>query len=309
MAVCAGAEIRDLCRAHGLPQPAAILSSPLLRCVQTCAGAAQGMGVSASVCVEPALCETICEDWYRSWGVPGADGTWGGPAGSDASPAPPGLHPPGLHPAALGKVSDLFLPPAALSDAACVPLDEAYRPFTPAASLDYAWGRYEAQHGTDASTGRRIGRFCADYARKNPGATFVVCTHGGPSAACFRFLTGPRGPSPPAPGHTDAISALRKAGRHAALLASRRRARILVRRRVRLSRMAHCACACATLYPMAAALPVGQEFSGTVGYTGIHVLAREANAGQESTTEDGGGWRALVAGSTDHLRVQGLVSL
>ena len=107
MAVCAGAAIRDLCRTYGLPLPKALLSSPLLRCVQTCAGAAQGMGVGASVCVEPALCETICEDWYRSWGVPGADGAWGGPAGSDVvrgNPTPP----PGLHPAALGKVSDLF---------------------------------------------------------------------------------------------------------------------------------------------------------------------------------------------------------
>ncbi len=28
--------------------------------------------------IEPALCETICEAWFRSWGAPGADGTWGG---------------------------------------------------------------------------------------------------------------------------------------------------------------------------------------------------------------------------------------
>jgi hypothetical protein len=31
------------------------------------------------VSIEPGLAETMCEDWYRSWGVPGADSTWGGP--------------------------------------------------------------------------------------------------------------------------------------------------------------------------------------------------------------------------------------
>ena len=66
--------------------------------------------------------------------MPGADGQWGGPkecalVRGDTTP------PPGVHPAALGKVSDLFLPPAALTDAAGVLLDETYRPFTPACRL------------------------------------------------------------------------------------------------------------------------------------------------------------------------------
>ena len=39
----------------------------------------------------------------------------------------------------------------------------------------------------------------------------------------------------------------------------------------------------------------GQECSGPVGYTAIHVLVRELE-------KEGGGWRALVAGSIDHLR-------
>jgi hypothetical protein len=69
-------------------------------------------------------------------------------------------------------------------------VDEAYCPAVPAELLDYSWGRYEATHGTDESTGRRIGAFCDSFDKKNPGITFVVCTHGGPSAACYRFLTG-----------------------------------------------------------------------------------------------------------------------
>jgi len=170
MAVRAGAAIRKMCRAHGLPQPTAVLSSPLLRCAQTCASAVEGGGFAGGVGVEPSLCETICEDWYRSWGVPGADGKWGGPEGvalvrGDTTP------PPGVHPAALGKVSDLFLPPAALTDAAGVLLDETYCPFTPAASLDYSWGRYEAAHGTDVSAGRRIGTNSQKYSAVHRGST------------------------------------------------------------------------------------------------------------------------------------------
>eukprot|EP00628_Pelagophyceae_sp_CCMP2097_P004433 CAMPEP_0184095512 /NCGR_PEP_ID=MMETSP0974-20121125/9810_1 /TAXON_ID=483370 /ORGANISM="non described non described, Strain CCMP2097" /LENGTH=283 /DNA_ID=CAMNT_0026398321 /DNA_START=15 /DNA_END=862 /DNA_ORIENTATION=- len=55
-----------------------IVSSPLLRCVQTACAAAEALGLT-TVGIEPGLAETMGEDWYRSWGVPGADSTWGGP--------------------------------------------------------------------------------------------------------------------------------------------------------------------------------------------------------------------------------------
>lgn len=44
MAKRAGSAIRAFCDEHGLPAPSILLSSPLLRCVETSAGAAEGMG-------------------------------------------------------------------------------------------------------------------------------------------------------------------------------------------------------------------------------------------------------------------------
>ena len=84
-----------------------------------------------------------------------------------------------LHPAALAPVADLFHTPAALSDLSGARIDVSYVPARPAESLDYRWGRYEATHGTDSSTGLRIGGFCAEFEERNQGEkTVLVCTHG-----------------------------------------------------------------------------------------------------------------------------------
>lgn len=71
----------------GLPPIGGIYSSPFLRCRQTAAGIVQGMSSVSSkslensstlkVRVELGLAESINENWYRSWSLPGADGTWG----------------------------------------------------------------------------------------------------------------------------------------------------------------------------------------------------------------------------------------
>jgi broad specificity phosphatase PhoE len=65
----------------GLPSISEIYTSPLLRCRQTaCAARSRLVGNDEStipVRVEPALVESLSEPWYRSWALPGADGTWG----------------------------------------------------------------------------------------------------------------------------------------------------------------------------------------------------------------------------------------
>lgn len=84
-----------------------------------------------------------------------------------------------LHPAALEPVADLFHTPTALSNMNGARIDLSYVPARPAESLDYRWGKYEAAHGTDSSTGRRIGGFCADLEERTQGEqTVLVCTHG-----------------------------------------------------------------------------------------------------------------------------------
>lgn len=68
-----------------LPPIGAVYTSPFLRCRQTAAGIVRGMKNSVNatrddsikVRVEMGLSESINENWYRSWSLPGTDGTWG----------------------------------------------------------------------------------------------------------------------------------------------------------------------------------------------------------------------------------------
>ena len=69
-------------------------------------------------------------------------------------------------------------------------IDQSYSATLAVDGLKYCWKRYEAECGVDANTGLRIGGFCAEFSRAHPSVTFVVCTHGGPSASCFEYLTG-----------------------------------------------------------------------------------------------------------------------
>ena len=69
-----GAGLKAHCERLGLPPVTRVVSSPLLRCVQTAAAAAAQLGVK-TLGVEPGLAEGMLEEWYRSWGVPGADST------------------------------------------------------------------------------------------------------------------------------------------------------------------------------------------------------------------------------------------
>jgi hypothetical protein len=58
-----------------------------------------------SLKIEPGLAETMSEDWYRSWAVPGADSTWGGPVGcTEGTP----VEVASLHAAALRPASDIY---------------------------------------------------------------------------------------------------------------------------------------------------------------------------------------------------------
>jgi hypothetical protein len=62
------------------------------------------------ICVEPALTEGMLEHWYRSWAVPGADSTWGGPVHARVGTPLPSDDL--LHPAAHTPAAELLLTPA-----------------------------------------------------------------------------------------------------------------------------------------------------------------------------------------------------
>jgi broad specificity phosphatase PhoE len=96
MATQLGATLRhDILPGFGLPPIIAVYSSPFMRCRQTAAGIIKGMSSGDADCqrsesdreavdslplkvrVELGLVESINESWYRSWSLPGTDGTWG----------------------------------------------------------------------------------------------------------------------------------------------------------------------------------------------------------------------------------------
>jgi broad specificity phosphatase PhoE len=96
MATQLGAALRqNIMPELGLPPIRAVYTSPFLRCRQTAAGIIQGMSSECidhqssdsnrdpiaspplKVKVELGLAESMNENWYRSWSLPGTDGTWG----------------------------------------------------------------------------------------------------------------------------------------------------------------------------------------------------------------------------------------
>ena len=87
-----GSELPSILKKHGLPGVKAVYSSPFLRCRQTAMGILASQKVSTDdgdttasgsdkgepkVKVELGLAESINENWYRSWAIPGTDGSWG----------------------------------------------------------------------------------------------------------------------------------------------------------------------------------------------------------------------------------------
>eukprot|EP00729_Bicosta_minor_P017887 gene17887-24622_t len=180
-----------------LPAVSRIYCSPIMRCAQTAAAAASELGIS-ELRVDPSLSETICEDWYRSWGVPGADSSWGGPKGLRTGTP---VDPEALHAGCKGKASELHNSPARLqallagdptttgaggsggsvadSDGARVTFETSYVPqFTADA---YTWGSFE----TEESLQKRMKGMVEYVSKAHPGETVLLVSHGGPTASCY----------------------------------------------------------------------------------------------------------------------------
>lgn len=194
--------------ALGLPPVSRVFSSPMLRCCQTGSAAASVLGV-AGLAVDPALSETICEEWYRSWGVPGANSDWGGPPGCTMGTPVPEAD---LHPAATGPVSRCHNRPERLAEylagevtrqGGSVPgagagaaggtritVDTAYVPRWSGDTAGYTWGNFE----THELLAHRMGGFVEWLHEQYPDETILCISHGGPTGALYKHLI-PDGPS------------------------------------------------------------------------------------------------------------------
>ena len=200
-ATALGQAIRRHCEEAAIPLPTRALSSPMFRCVQTARAALDGMANPLAIGVEPGLTETMCENWYRSWGVPGADSTWGGHPGMQAGVEVPDDQ---MHPAAVAPssgvlracVEELSRHPELRVDAeyeAVVPID--YPPFR-----SYRFGCHEPESGrgtaADGGLDARLGNVLARELAVDDDETVLLVSHGSPSAAFFRLALGGESPRP-----------------------------------------------------------------------------------------------------------------
>ena len=197
-----GKAIKQRCAELGLPPLTRVFCSPLVRCVQTAAALCDTLDPLGDseprlrICVEPNLRETAGEDWFRSWAVPGANGTWGGPETCRAGVEPASLRPEAETPSN-GSRWDWLTPDtpeltrrvesAEAGSIATVAarLDAGYQPFSfgsPMGGEGFSWGSFESEEMQVA----RLGRFFDHVSAAHPNETVLLVSHGGPSASLFR---------------------------------------------------------------------------------------------------------------------------
>eukprot|EP00747_Dinoflagellata_sp_TGD_P191316 gnl/TRDRNA2_/TRDRNA2_54518_c0_seq1.p1 gnl/TRDRNA2_/TRDRNA2_54518_c0~~gnl/TRDRNA2_/TRDRNA2_54518_c0_seq1.p1 ORF type:complete len:886 (+),score=177.39 gnl/TRDRNA2_/TRDRNA2_54518_c0_seq1:102-2759(+) len=186
-----GLKVLHSCSRLGVAPPSAVFSSPYERCFDTAACAAQAAGVS-SISVEPSLSEGLSEEFWRSWAVPGADGTWGGPDGCSMGKR---VNRRDLRPEACGRLAEM-VPVGRLER--CIghvlaPLDSEYTPFLPFEDIKHTWGNFESEEQLRA----RMRNFFDHVAEKYAGQTVMLVSHNGPTMALFRSVMPDVVPAPP----------------------------------------------------------------------------------------------------------------
>lgn len=181
-----GIGVAQHCDQLGLAPVTRIVSSPLIRCVQTANTAALSLGLDRGVGIEAGISETMCQHWYRSWAIPGANAKWGDRANEDFADEQ-------LHPAALARASDATHRTAAEisivdgigPDGGRIKIDESYvSPHTGA--FDFNWHHSETEAACKDRMKEVVERV---YAAESEGSVLLV-SHGGPTSNAFRALTG-----------------------------------------------------------------------------------------------------------------------
>jgi len=190
-----GSDLKEL----DLPPISCIYTSPFLRCIQTSLSAQKGMMMVQScdstappppppVRLEYGLAESINEAWYRSWALPGSDGTWAFQRNSVLDPST-------FHPLSKQPIQTL------LDECCCKQLkqqqdqadndndngiDSAHVSKTTIAS-SYS---FHPCHLESRKQQRVRMKQTLDALAGGPGTTVLLVTHGGPATHLFEELTG-----------------------------------------------------------------------------------------------------------------------
>ena len=210
-------QVRDLGRRiarslveHGLPPVSVVYASPLLRCCQTAAGAILGLEDEAGtdlaaqsplqINIEHGIVESLCEKWYRSWSLPGADGTWGY---CPAKPIVDGgsvwdVDVTTLHPKARVPAHELFLPPTdmeailrqtcgeAIQSRSTDIVNASYTNSAVPLTDEFCWGRFESRKMQLA----RAKTLADTLAARHPTETILLLSHGSPVTHIFEVVSG-----------------------------------------------------------------------------------------------------------------------
>ena len=176
----------ELSKLH-LPQISEIYTSPLLRCRQTACGVRTGLLGSTTigmddttdntvpVRVEPGLVESINESWYRSWALPGSDGTWGYYVNDT-----PAYDVETIHPMAKQPVQDLLVEWKSDTE-----IDQTYVSKT---SIAEPYTFYPACLESSTAQRQRMKEVVTQV--HQPGKTIMLVSHGGPVTHLFEELMG-----------------------------------------------------------------------------------------------------------------------
>jgi broad specificity phosphatase PhoE len=172
------------------PPISLVYSSPLLRCRQTALGAVHGLSEAAKstkatspaaaappppVRVEMGLAESMNEDWFRSWALPGSDGSWGY-GGGDYDPAT-------IHPMARQPIQSLLTDWK--TDEA---LDHSYESQIDVFTDPYSLSPPLFETGADQC--RRMHTVANSL--RQMGTTILFVTHGGPMSSLYEEITKTR---------------------------------------------------------------------------------------------------------------------
>jgi broad specificity phosphatase PhoE len=179
----------------GLPPVSAIYTSPFLRCRQTAAFAMHGYSKNDTdkdatttnqlppVRIEQGLAESINESWYRSWALPGSNGTWGfHPPGQDI------IDPVSLHPASKQPALSLLDWKAKLLSNPCstgASFDMNYVSIT---TLKSSYSFYPKVLESRNDQRLRMMETVSQLAQ--PNTTVLLVSHGGPVTHLYEGMTG-----------------------------------------------------------------------------------------------------------------------
>lgn len=181
-----GSHLRQEMIRRGIPPVTAVYSSPFLRCRQTSVEAAKGLSSADSnnlfIGVEFGLSESFNEQWYRSWALPGTDGTWGFKLPHEEST---GIDPATLHPWSKEPIQKLPLFSHCLADGVTPQVDAKYKSQT---TIDIPYTFDPRQLETRDAQCERMK--ATVNAVTQEGHTVMVTSHGAPVTHLFEALTG-----------------------------------------------------------------------------------------------------------------------